>query len=368
MKPIRKCMCSSLVAIFILSTFGQNALGQELVWKQQIFERYSNDEDIKNILRNIILQNGNEVAFLTGVEGKITYRFANMPLQGAFNMLLAQNGLLYSFDSAANTVTFGPEESMLKERLRLAPLPKNKPDFISPQSPVEYKVVKRAAPTPQPTVELVPDGIDTVRLPLNSVDGGKVMGAAKRFGLGGDISITNSGRELIVKGTRREQAQVRELVTALEAAKIAKSALAQTGIDPTVKGNEATVNAVDRPSPQHIPTAQPDREKTARLPVPTLTPQILSPESTPSQKARMERSSKNPPLDVSDKYRLSGIAKLGPGAKIAFIDGKDYEIGDLIGTMRIVEILDASVELEEENTQGKKRYVINFPAPSKVSR
>jgi hypothetical protein len=36
--------------------------------------------------------------------------------------------------------------------------------------------------------------------------------------------------------------------------------------------------------------------------------------------------------------------------------------------MEIVKILDASVQLEEKKIQGKQRYVIRFPAPSKVIR
>ena len=86
-----------------------SAVGAEITWKPaQLFQRYSHDEDIRDVLRNVLRQNGNDVVFTAGVSGTITHRFNRVPLQGVFNMLIGQNDLLYSFDADRNTVYVRP--------------------------------------------------------------------------------------------------------------------------------------------------------------------------------------------------------------------------------------------------------------------
>jgi len=368
MKPVRDYIYASIAAVFILVVLGRNSFGKELVWKQQVFERYSNEEDIKDILRNIIRQNGNDVVFLPGVEGKITYRFVHMPLQGAFNMLLAQNALNYDFDSVSNTVTFGLEGSMPKERMLTAPRPKAKPLYVSSKQRAESAALKKSVPSPQPSVQLTSVGIEIGRIPLEWADGLKILGAAKQFGLTGEISVSPSGREVIVKGTRNELEQVRELIVAQEVAKVAEKKLVQNEHRPIAQSNPAVMNSLDGFQSRRGLVAAAERVENSRLLQPNFDPQILTLKNTTSEEKILDQLITGPPLDLSGKYRLSGIAKLGPSIKIAFIDGKEYEEGDVIGSMEIVKILDASVQLEEKKIQGKQRYVIRFPAPSKVIR
>jgi type II secretory pathway component GspD/PulD (secretin) len=69
-------------------------------WKQnEIFQRTSVDENIKDILTAIALQNGSQIIFDKGIEGKETLKIDYMPLQGAFNLILQRNNLEYKWES-----------------------------------------------------------------------------------------------------------------------------------------------------------------------------------------------------------------------------------------------------------------------------
>ncbi len=241
------CKVVSLTVSMLLLA-GHGLAADKLLWKPNVFERYSHDEDIKDVLRNIVRQNGNQIAFLPGVEGTISFRFANMPLQGAFNMLMARNGLDHRFDAVANTVTIGiagqmPRSVARRPELRDAPVPKirpaQKPDFPETKGPTAASA-----------------------------------------------SVENP------QGPRQK----------------------------TEASSQRTGDFWVNSAPERLPE-----------------------------------------IDISTKFRLSGIARHGSN-RIAFIDGREYEVGKSLGNMRIVEISSQAVRLEEETAKGVQPYILGFSA------
>ncbi|MEI8394243.1 MAG: secretin N-terminal domain-containing protein [Rhodospirillaceae bacterium] len=82
----------------------------EIPWdKAKTFEKTVQDEDITVILRWILAQNNLQVTFRPGVKGSVTFQFKDMPLQGAFNKLVADYGLDYEYNADIHTVTISPK-------------------------------------------------------------------------------------------------------------------------------------------------------------------------------------------------------------------------------------------------------------------
>lgn len=77
---------------------------QNVPWKEEVFEGFFQEEDVKNALRSVLRRNGQQVIFRPGVEGKVSGEF-KMLLQGAFNKLIEENGLQYDYDASTGMVT-----------------------------------------------------------------------------------------------------------------------------------------------------------------------------------------------------------------------------------------------------------------------
>ncbi|MBT3197408.1 MAG: hypothetical protein HN344_06765, partial [Gammaproteobacteria bacterium] len=99
---------------------GRAAAG-DIPWKEDVFEQISVDANIQDVLRTVIRRNGQGVIFRPGVEGEVTFEFINMPLQAAFNKLIEENGLDFSFDEATSMVTIFPFQEMKRSRLFITP-------------------------------------------------------------------------------------------------------------------------------------------------------------------------------------------------------------------------------------------------------
>ncbi|MEO5369648.1 MAG: hypothetical protein H7833_06175 [Magnetococcus sp. DMHC-1] len=80
-------------------------------WKEVPFSKTTFEEDIKVVLKELLKRNGLDVVFRPGVEGIVTFAFENMPLQAAFNKLMEENGLDFSYKSADHSVTIFPSRS-----------------------------------------------------------------------------------------------------------------------------------------------------------------------------------------------------------------------------------------------------------------
>ena len=152
----------------------ESIAGKDMPWKSQVFERTSFDENIKNVLSSLIKQNGLQVIFGEGLDASITYEFADIPLEAAFNKLIIENGLDYDFDEASGIIT------------------------VSKQGAVS--AVSRAF------------------IPLENVQPGDVMGAVRRFNLEGKISIDRAARTAFIEGTPSQVSTFQGLVQRMDAA------------------------------------------------------------------------------------------------------------------------------------------------------
>ncbi|MBT7307688.1 MAG: hypothetical protein HN842_05685 [Gammaproteobacteria bacterium] len=110
----------TITATLLLSVGGRAAAG-DIPWKEDVFEQISVDANIQDVLRTVIRRNGQGVIFRPGVEGEVTFEFINMPLQAAFNKLIEENGLDFSFDEATSMVTIFPFQEMKRSRLFITP-------------------------------------------------------------------------------------------------------------------------------------------------------------------------------------------------------------------------------------------------------
>jgi type II secretory pathway component GspD/PulD (secretin) len=90
--------------------------------KNQIFQRTSVDEDIKDILTSIALQNSSQIIFGKNIEGTETLSIESMPLEGAFNLILERNNLEYKWQGNTIIVSSIKETSVKKEFIILKEL------------------------------------------------------------------------------------------------------------------------------------------------------------------------------------------------------------------------------------------------------
>jgi type II secretory pathway component GspD/PulD (secretin) len=96
------------------------AAQDRLTWQEQLFERTSVEEDIRDVFRALLRQNDTQVVFRPGVDGKVSFQFSNMPLQAAFNKLMEENGLDYNYDARTRTATLFKTASTERQEQLLA--------------------------------------------------------------------------------------------------------------------------------------------------------------------------------------------------------------------------------------------------------
>jgi type II secretory pathway component GspD/PulD (secretin) len=180
-QPLRWAFtCAAVAAIMVIGavTFvGPAVAGQDIPWKgTEIFNRVSVDEDIKDTLRRIVSQNGQEAVFRPGVESSVSFDFSNMPLEAAFNKLITENGLDYDYDSKTGLITISSTSK--GERVKAF-------------------------------------------LPLVHATRGAVMSAVRKFELGGNTSFDERTRTVLLEGTRN---QVKALTALIERVDVAAGA------------------------------------------------------------------------------------------------------------------------------------------------
>jgi hypothetical protein len=182
---------------------------------------------------------------------------------------------------------------------------------------------------------------------------------------------------LLVRGSSTEIGQVRDLVKAQKSAGRAREAL-QDMPEPVNSGSadvmpvESEGGRKEKPKEILKSTARNESPSRAIAAAPVPMNRMASPDkmAAPVDKAAPEKprdfwvnasSQRLPVREITAKYRLSGIAKLGPATRIAFIDGKEYEVGTSLDGMRIVEISSSDVRLEKETPKGIQTYLLGFP-------
>lgn len=146
---------------------------REIPWKGDMFERVSSGEDIKDVLRSVLAQNGLQAAFRPDVKGEVTFEFRNMPLQAAFNKLIIENGLDYDYDASTKLVT-----------------------IFSAAKAARVKAF----------------------VPLADVSPSEVRKAIKQFDLRGDLSIDDATGLALIEGTQEQVDAMRGLIERMDKA------------------------------------------------------------------------------------------------------------------------------------------------------
>jgi len=175
---LRKALFIAVFQICLVGLLiGQDAQADDLNWRSESFERVSVDEDVKNVLRGILRQNGQQVIFREGVEGSVTYEFENMSLRAAFNKLLIENSLEYVFDSSQNLVTV----------------------FLASESKSSQAFV-----------------------PLKHATPDQVRSAVDRFDLGGSVTVDPDLKTAFIRGTPEQVKPLQDLIQRLDDAEGAR--------------------------------------------------------------------------------------------------------------------------------------------------
>ena len=82
------------------------ALAQTIPWGQsQTISRTSSGEDIRTVLRSFAQSGGFNVVFAPEVGGTVSFRLDRMPLEAAFDQIVEENGLTYTYNGPARTIS-----------------------------------------------------------------------------------------------------------------------------------------------------------------------------------------------------------------------------------------------------------------------
>jgi len=105
---MRAISIASLLVPFWLATASDVAYAQAgppIPWNKSLtITRTSSDEDIKNVLRSLLQANGLSVIFSPNVGGRISFRLDKVPIDSAFDQLVQEHNLAYTYNPDAKTV------------------------------------------------------------------------------------------------------------------------------------------------------------------------------------------------------------------------------------------------------------------------
>lgn len=93
------------IAMVLAALAGSPATAADIHWSEKLFQREFLDTDIRTVLSRILDENGLRSDFRPGVQGSVSYDFRNMPLEAAFNKLIEENNLEYTYEPNSKTVT-----------------------------------------------------------------------------------------------------------------------------------------------------------------------------------------------------------------------------------------------------------------------
>src|SRR4051812_8846221 len=101
-KSMRAISIASLLVPFWLATASDVAYAQAgapIPWNPSLtITRTSSDEDIKNVLRSLLQANGLSVIFSPNVGGTISFRLDKVPIASAFNQVVQEHKLAYTYN------------------------------------------------------------------------------------------------------------------------------------------------------------------------------------------------------------------------------------------------------------------------------
>lgn len=200
-RNVRRPVGSALLAMGLAVAASQDVLaGPDLPWTNQLFERVSVEEDVRDVLRSILKQSSLAVNFRPDVAGNVSFSFANIPLEAAFKKLIEENNLDYDFDARTHTVTI-------------------------------YKIQKRAE--------------DLVTLTYTPPE--QVERAAARLKLGGEIIADRDTGIVMLRGTEAQVGRLKDLIKSLEGAgaEREKGGIARVDAESKLLDNQAKRDAAD---------------------------------------------------------------------------------------------------------------------------
>ncbi len=107
---MRATFLATALAIPIwLASASNSALAQAgppIPWDASLtITRTSSDEDIKNVLRSLLQANGLSVIFSPDVQGTVSFRLDKVPINSAFDQVVQQHNLAYTYNPAAKAVS-----------------------------------------------------------------------------------------------------------------------------------------------------------------------------------------------------------------------------------------------------------------------
>src|SRR3954470_8998987 len=77
----------------------------DIPWNRSLtVTRTSSDDDIKNVFRSILQANGLSVAFGPTVRDTVSFHMEQVPIEKAFEQLIDQHHLTYSYNDSTKTV------------------------------------------------------------------------------------------------------------------------------------------------------------------------------------------------------------------------------------------------------------------------
>src|SRR6201985_768988 len=92
------------VALWPAATPGFAAVG-DIPWNRNLtITRTSADDDIKNVFRSILQANGLSVSFGPQVRDTVSFHMEQVPIQQAFEQVIDQHHLTYSYNDSTRTV------------------------------------------------------------------------------------------------------------------------------------------------------------------------------------------------------------------------------------------------------------------------
>jgi type III secretion system YscC/HrcC family outer membrane pore protein len=99
-------LSGSAVALAALFATAPMALAQgDIPWNRALtITRTSSDDDIRNVFRSILQSNGLSVAFGPTVHETVSFHLEGVPIEQAFEQLIDQHHLTYSYNPATKTV------------------------------------------------------------------------------------------------------------------------------------------------------------------------------------------------------------------------------------------------------------------------
>ena len=96
------------LALFVIFAAGARAQGGGIPWNRSLtITRTSSDDDIRNVFRSLLQANGLSVSFGPGVRQTVSFHLEGVPIQQAFEQLIDEHHLTYSYNPGTKTVSIG---------------------------------------------------------------------------------------------------------------------------------------------------------------------------------------------------------------------------------------------------------------------